>query len=81
MRISERQVARLACRVIACVPVRSPFFLFSHGESQKKQINIHVTIMDIEMDYGPKQNKPKESGWSANGHKSQINTWNKLPNK
>ena len=34
MCISERQVARLACRVIARVPVRSPFSLFSHGGSQ-----------------------------------------------
>ena len=33
MRISERQVARLACRVIARVPVRSPFSLLSHGGS------------------------------------------------
>ena len=33
--------------------------------------------MDVEMD----QNKTKESGWSANSRKSQINTWNKLPNE
>ena len=29
--------------------------------------------MDVEMDNGPVQNKTKESSWSANGHKSQIN--------
>ena len=33
MCISEKQVARLACRVMARVPVRSPFSLFSHGGS------------------------------------------------
>ena len=33
MRISERLVTCLACRVIAHVPVRSPFPLLSHGGS------------------------------------------------
>ena len=33
MRISERLVTRLACRVIARVPVHSPFSLLSHGGS------------------------------------------------
>ena len=33
MRISGGEVTRLACRVMARVPVRSPFSLFSHRES------------------------------------------------
>ena len=37
MRISGGEVTRLACRVMARVPVRSPFSLFSHRESHLKQ--------------------------------------------
>ena len=45
MRISEKQVVRLACRVITRVPVCSPFSLFSHGHGESQIINRILSLV------------------------------------
>ena len=61
MRISEREVTRLACCVIARVPVRSPFSLFSHGESNMDKSEEHLRLIQLTKQNSNQRNDGGES--------------------